>query len=63
MILWRVSATGGVPGPVPGVRDLATHPSISRKGNLLAYEHFGFSNSIWRINLRDQTHAAGPPPE
>ena len=59
--LWRVSAAGGVPRPVPGVSDLATHPSISRKGNLLAYEHFGFSNSIWRINLKDESHAARPP--
>jgi Tol biopolymer transport system component len=59
--LWSVSAMGGVPRPVAGVSDLATHPSISRNGNLLAYEHFGFSNSIWRINLKDETRAAGLP--
>ena len=61
VILWRVSAMGGVPTPVPGVKDSATHPSISRKGNLLAYEHFGYINSIWRLDLKDETHAGRPP--
>ena len=44
MNLWRVSATGGPPGPVAGVSAIAYAPSISRKGNLLAYEHDSFNS-------------------
>ena len=57
--LWRISATGGDPRPVAGVSALAYAPSISRKGNLLAYEHDTFETGIWRINLKDRTHSSG----
>jgi Tol biopolymer transport system component/DNA-binding winged helix-turn-helix (wHTH) protein len=56
MTLWRVSATGGPPRPVAGVSAMAYAPSISRKGNLLAYEHDTFTTGIWRISLKDKTH-------
>ena len=59
--LWRISATGGSPRPVAGVSALAYHPSIPRKGNLLAYEHATLSNSIWQINLKDKTHSLSRP--
>jgi len=56
--LWRVSANGGPPSPVAGVSAIATGPSISRKGGLLTYEQDSFTTGIWRINLRDKTHAS-----
>jgi Tol biopolymer transport system component/DNA-binding winged helix-turn-helix (wHTH) protein len=59
--LWRVSASGGTPRPVPGVGARAFSPSIPRKGNQLVYMHVDFSERIWRINLKDKTHALAPP--
>ncbi len=56
MTLWRVSATGGPPRPVAGVSAMAYAPALSRKGNLLAYEHDTFTTGIWRISLKDKTH-------
>src|SRR6201986_5512429 len=61
MNLWRVSATGGPPRPVAGVGAIANNPSISRKGNFLAYEHATLSSGIWRIELTDKTHSSGDP--
>ena len=59
--LRRVSATRGeqsikgvsyVPGP-------ATFPAI--RGNLLAYVQAAVNANIWKLDLRDSTHAAGDP--
>lgn len=63
MNLWRISASGGTPQPMAGISAWANHPSIPRKGDLLAYEHHNLSSSIWRIGLKDKTHSAGPPTE
>ena len=52
MNLWRVSATGGPPQPVAGVSAIAYDPSVSRKGNFLAYEHA----TLRQRHLADQTH-------
>ena len=57
--LWRVSATGGPPQPLAGVNTIAYAPSISRNGNLLAYEHASINSGIWRISLKDKVHASG----
>ena len=59
--LWRVSSTGGEPRPVAGVSAMAYHPSIPRKGHFLAYEHATFTNSIWRVRLKDKAQSLGPP--
>ena len=59
MNLWRVSANGGPPSPIPGVGAIAYAPSISRKGHQLAYEHDTFDTAIWRISLKDKTHSLG----
>ena len=59
--LWRVSASGGSPRPVAGVSSIAYAPSISRKGNMLAYEHATLSSGIWRISLKDGAHSSGQP--
>jgi len=61
MNLWRVSSTGGSPRPVAGVSAIAYNPSISRKGNYLAYEHDTVGSGIWRIKLADKTHSSGDP--
>ena len=60
--LWRVSASGGTPRPVPGVGVNAMIPSISPKGNQLVYQQISPGKlDIWRLNLRDQEHRQGPP--
>jgi Tol biopolymer transport system component len=59
--LWRISATGGSPRPVSGVGALAYHPTVPRKGNLLAYEHASMSSSIWQIILKDKAQALSTP--
>ncbi len=60
-LLRRVSATRGeqsiksvsyVPGP-------ATFPAI--RGNLLAYVQAAVNANVWKLDLRDSTHAAGDP--
>ena len=59
MNLWRVPATGGPPRPVAGVSAIAYDPSVSRKGNFLAYEHANLSAGIWRIKLTRQNTFVG----
>jgi len=58
--LWRVSATGGAPRPVAGVGVIAWSPSISPKGNQLAYQQMAFKDNIFRLNLKDDIHRQGP---
>jgi serine/threonine protein kinase len=59
--LWRISASGGRPQPVAGVGVTARYPSISLKGNQLVYQQTLDRFNIWRIDLRDEKHAHGPP--
>jgi Tol biopolymer transport system component/DNA-binding winged helix-turn-helix (wHTH) protein len=59
--LWRVSASGGTPRPVPGVGTNAVLPSISPKGNQLVYQQGSGKLNIWRVNLRDEKHRRGTP--
>jgi Tol biopolymer transport system component len=40
---------------------MALSPSISRKGNQLVYQHIARSDSILRIDLKDDKHPIGPP--
>ena len=63
MTLWRISALGGTPRPVPGVGVNAVLPSVSPKGNQLVYQQVSPGKlSIWRLNLmRDKKHRRGPP--
>jgi Tol biopolymer transport system component/DNA-binding winged helix-turn-helix (wHTH) protein len=58
--LWRISASGGTPQPLAASGD-AYEPSIARKGNLLAYQVFRQWDTIWRLDLKDERHAAAPP--
>jgi Tol biopolymer transport system component/DNA-binding winged helix-turn-helix (wHTH) protein len=57
--LWRVPASGGSPRPVAGAGSPAKRPSISRKGNLLAYQQVISKDDIARINLADTEHLLG----
>ena len=59
--LWRISASGGTPRPVAGVGVIAWSPSISPKGNQLVYQQMAFKDSIFRLDLKDETHRQGPP--
>ena len=60
--LWRISASGGTPQPVPGVGAGASLPAISSKGHQLVYQQSSrLRLNIWRLNLRDLKHSQGPP--
>jgi Tol biopolymer transport system component/DNA-binding winged helix-turn-helix (wHTH) protein len=59
--LWRVSASGGIPRPVADAGVMAAFPSISPKGDQLAYQRMTFKDDIWRLNLRDEKSRQGPP--
>jgi len=59
--LWRISASGGQPQRVVGAGENARNPSISRRGNQLAYWVWKQWDTIWRLNLKDERHPAGSP--
>jgi Tol biopolymer transport system component/DNA-binding winged helix-turn-helix (wHTH) protein len=59
-ILWRIFTSGGKPTPLQGIGAMAFNPSISRKGNQLAYQHAVITSSIVRIKLTDAKHAVAP---
>jgi Tol biopolymer transport system component len=51
--LWRLAAAGGRPELVPLVAgaDYVSKPTISRQGELLAYEQGKSDENIWRLDL------------
>jgi Tol biopolymer transport system component len=57
--LWRISASGGTPQRVAGPGE-AIEPSISRRGNQLAYQSYKESDTTWRLDLKDERHALAP---
>jgi Tol biopolymer transport system component/DNA-binding winged helix-turn-helix (wHTH) protein len=60
--LWRVSATGSIPTPVPGPEGEANWPSIPAKGNnTLVYEESVSKADIWRLDLKDAKHVGKSP--
>jgi len=59
--LWRVPTSGGTPRPVAGVGLMAYPPSVSAKGNELAYQQAIGRDNIWRITLKDGKHLRGAP--
>ena len=54
--LWKVPATGGVPEPLGVGGDNASQPSISRRGNRLAFVETHIDTDIWEIGI------SGSPP-
>jgi Tol biopolymer transport system component len=59
--LWRIPVSGGTPRAVAGVGEMAISPSISPKGNQLAYQHIIRTDNIWRLDLKDSKHSFGSP--
>jgi Tol biopolymer transport system component/DNA-binding winged helix-turn-helix (wHTH) protein len=59
--LWRIPASGGTPQRVAGAGENAIAPSISRRGNQLAYVVGRQWDTIWRLDLKDERHALAPP--
>lgn len=47
--LWRIPVSGGTPERVSGVGEGATGPTISPKGNRLAYVHRRIDTNVWRM--------------
>jgi Tol biopolymer transport system component len=58
--LWRISASGGTPQPI-ATSGVAFEPSISRRGNQLAYLDVKEWDTIWRLDLKDERHPLAPP--
>jgi Tol biopolymer transport system component/DNA-binding winged helix-turn-helix (wHTH) protein len=56
--LWRIPVSGGTPKTITRVVT-ATHPSISRKGDLVYLQQLSNDN-IWRLGLKDELHVQGP---
>jgi Tol biopolymer transport system component len=54
--LWKVPASGGVPEPLGVGGDNANQPSISRRGNRLAFVQTDIDTDTWEIGL------SGSPP-
>jgi len=57
--LWRVSVSGGAPEPLSAVGEDSFQPSISRKGNRLAYLRRRTNINIWRTEGPGWTGAKG----
>jgi len=55
--LWKVPATGGVPEQVAVGGDNASQPSISRRGNRLAFVQAHIDTDTWEIGM------SGSPPQ
>jgi Tol biopolymer transport system component/DNA-binding winged helix-turn-helix (wHTH) protein len=59
--LRRISALGGISQRVAGPGEDAFEPSISRRGNQLAYQVTKRWDTIWRLDLKDERHTLAPP--
>jgi Tol biopolymer transport system component len=59
--LWRISVSGGSPAvtSVPYIPGPATFPAV--RNSLLAYVLATENANVWKLELRDSTHAAGEP--
>jgi Tol biopolymer transport system component/DNA-binding winged helix-turn-helix (wHTH) protein len=51
--LWRVPFSGGTPRPVTLAGNKALVPSISRRGNELAYQQAIGKDNMWRIHVKN----------
>jgi Tol biopolymer transport system component/DNA-binding winged helix-turn-helix (wHTH) protein len=59
--LWRVSASGGTPDRLPVGGDSAANPTISTRGNRLAYEQRVQDANIWRIDVASAAEGKQSP--
>jgi Tol biopolymer transport system component/DNA-binding winged helix-turn-helix (wHTH) protein len=60
-ILWRVPISGGTPQPFAGISTVAWFPTISPKGNQLAFRNSARHDTVWRLDLADEKQRRGPP--
>lgn len=58
-VIWRIPASGGSAQRVPSAGPVAWHPSVSLSGKQLAYQHVDEEQNLWRLELKDETHARG----
>jgi Tol biopolymer transport system component/DNA-binding winged helix-turn-helix (wHTH) protein len=49
--LWRISASGGEPHPVPEAGQGIRYPAISHQGDRLVYERPSFNGNVWLYPL------------
>jgi Tol biopolymer transport system component/DNA-binding winged helix-turn-helix (wHTH) protein len=61
--LWRISVSGGAPERLAGVGEHAMFPTISAKGDLLAYVRFAGDTNISRVRLSGGGATSGVTPE
>jgi Tol biopolymer transport system component/DNA-binding winged helix-turn-helix (wHTH) protein len=59
--LWRISAAGGTPQPVAGSSVNGECPTISLKGNQLAYQQTTYQTDILRLSLTGKNFQQGKP--
>jgi len=59
--LWKVSASGGQPEPLPVGQGGAYFPSLSRDGQRLAYTQADTNTNIWRYEVPRPTGRSAPP--
>jgi len=57
--LWRISASGGTPEPLPIGDSGASFPSIARKGNRLAFVKNIADSDIYRLRLDSSARSGG----
>jgi Tol biopolymer transport system component/DNA-binding winged helix-turn-helix (wHTH) protein len=53
--LWRISASGGTPQPMPGITEGAYNLAIARTGNRLVYSKYLSDSNVWEMNLETQS--------
>jgi Tol biopolymer transport system component len=59
--LWKVPATGGVPEPLGVGGDNASQPSISRRGDRLAFVQTDIDTDTWEIGISGSTSRGRSP--
>ncbi|MCA1630342.1 MAG: protein kinase [Acidobacteria bacterium] len=59
--LWRVSVAGGTPEPMPGIGENTFAPTISRRGDHLAYLYRKLDYNIWRAPGPNAANRDAPP--
>jgi Tol biopolymer transport system component len=59
--LWKVSASGGRPEPLPMPPDVVEEPALSRDGHRLAFTQREFNANIWRYEVSAGERPSGPP--
>jgi len=59
--LWRISASGGTAQPIAGVGAGAIGPTLSPKGNWLAYWRLLRRHGVWRLELHEPEHTGASP--